>query len=643
MKYTSKRMSRKAVDFENQRFEHYAATRKGRLDQRAKEAWELFHNDRDGTDTQYTRSQIEMLEQVGAPHVSMNFMYPILSHQKGVLTADPPMGRVVPDGATDKQKAYLYEKLCDAVWRRSKARAAYAKCVKEMLIVYYSALHVEPVSFYRPGMFDLTIGHTSWEDLYIDPDARESGLNFRDAECMYVAKIIPERKVKNIYGVGVPANQMLLHSNVFDRDEELDNRQVLIRDVYEKEYGIYLIIVDATDPMNPVVTRKVVSNEREMEKWTTGPFAIQAAREGVYVRRRTILGDDVELANVFLPLTEYPFAILTADDYINPFGKAPAEFLREMQKAMNKFWQIVVLNAMLASNTRFMGPKGSFVDKDAWTKYAAVAGHTYEYIADSTLPNGGKPEIIAPLPLNSAFYQLAEQLKAMGEYTTGTHPFQMGDPNSAPNTANAGQQLQAAGTIRLRDLKARIGMAIGMGLWIPVIQYINHYGSRDQIIRYIDDSEELQEIPLDQILDDSTIEEFDIQTGIKTSLPTDRERLLMLLQTFIGQVADPGLQRVALEETLKLQDWPVFETLSKKFDIVREQQGQMQQQQETIEKLQALVDRLSTEVIIGKEKVEIEKFKGDMGVLRAQTEAKAQVALGKLQNAESVEQAVEEL
>lgn len=41
-------LSEKEKDFERQRFEHYVAMRATHLDRRALEAWELYHNDRDG-------------------------------------------------------------------------------------------------------------------------------------------------------------------------------------------------------------------------------------------------------------------------------------------------------------------------------------------------------------------------------------------------------------------------------------------------------------------------------------------------------------------------------------------------------------------------------------------------------------------
>jgi hypothetical protein len=643
MKYTRTKMSDTDARVERKRFEHYVTSR-GRMDIRNKENWELLHNDKDGTDTQYNQKQVSELRSVGAPLVSMNVIYPIISHNMGLITADPPMGRVVPVNDMDKDKAYLWEKLLDAIWRTSKTRMAFTKFVKEVLTMWYSGLLIEPVSFYNPGIFNLTVSHVPAEELYIDPDARETGLNFRDAEAIYIAKLIPKRKAENIFGFApdLTKSDNMFYTEMFHRNEEDDNKSVIIRDVYEKKFGYYAVL----RTRDGTTIRQVLSPKEfdEYNKQTiSNPAEIMNYREGVYVNRRMILGDNIELHNTFLPLTEIPIAIGTADDFNTPYGKSPVEYLREMQKALNKFWQIVYINAALGSNTRFMGAKGSFVDKDAWTKYGAVAGHTYEYNADPELPNGGRPEVIRPEGLNSAFYTMGEQIKAMMEYSSSTFPVAMGDASNAPNNVGGLQSLQSAGTIRTKAIKSRLAQSIGMGLWTTGIQYVGFFADRTGVHRFLDDDETLKEIKFEELFDDYEIPEFDLETSIKTSLPSDRERLLNIMQTMVSQAQDPNVQRIAFEESLSLQDFPVIDKLRKKLDTVADLSNQLQQSSKTIEDLQKLVDTLSTDVLINKEKTLLTKAQGDIDVLKAETKAKYQVAMGKIEQGKEDDGALEEI
>jgi hypothetical protein len=629
MKFEKKKLPEKEAKFELKRFEHYATSR-NKMDRRNKENWELLHNDRDSTDTQYTDKQVAELRSVGAPLVSMNVIYPIISHNTGLITADPPMGRVVPVNDMDKDKAFLWERLLDAIWRTSKTRMAFTKFTKEVLTCWYSGLVIEPVSFYKPGIFNLTISHVPFDEIFIDPDSRETGLNFRDAEAIYIAKMIPKRKAANIFGFTPETESNMFYYELFNRAEEDDNKSVLLRDVYEKKFGYYT--VERMRGSDQVIRRVLTEKQFKRQQGLTvsAESEIVNFREGVYVNRRMILGDDIQLSEHFLPLTEFPIAIGTADDFNSPYGKSPVEYLREMQKALNKFWQIVYINAALGSNTRFMGAKGSFVDKDAWAKYGAVAGHTYEYNADPELPNGGKPETIKPEGLNSAFYQMGEQIKAMMEYSSSTYPVAMGDASGAPSTVGGLQALQSAGTIRTKAIKARLAQSIGLGLWTPGIQYVAFFADRKGVHRFLDDAEELQEIQFDKLLDDWEIPEFDLETSIKTSLPSDRERLLGLMQTMVSQASDPQMQRVAFEESLKLQDFPIMDKLTKKLDTVANLTQQLQQANESVEKLQKLVEGLSQDVIINKEKTMLTKAQGDLDVLTTKAQASYQIAEGKL-------------
>lgn len=627
------KLTRPEADFERQRFEFYAAERSAQLDERAKEAWELYHNDRDGTDTQYTRKQVEMLEQVGAPKVSINFIMPIIQNQKAVLTADRPTGRILPSwGAADKQTAYLYDAILSATWQRSHGDAHYRKAVKDMLLCYLGIMTVEPQTFYRKGKFNLAFDYVSWEDMYIDPTAKESGLCFSDAEAMYVAKLLPRRKVENIYGFVPDERGEQMKTEIFVTPEERENEKVLIRNLYEKQYGIYCLLA-AKDPVNRMhfLTRRVFRSEAELDRFRRDYDAsLQDYVENVYIRKRTILGMDDVLEDLLLPLTVYPFAIFTPDDYNNPFGKSPVEYMREMQKALNKFVQTTILNAQLSSNTRFMGPKGAVANKDAFTKYGATPGAYYEYIADPSLPDGGRPIQIQPLPLASAWYQLGGEMKADMEYSAGRPAFTQGDPSEAPGTARASAQVGEYANLRPREIKARCETAMAF-LYKAAMEYVSYYGDREQIMRYVDDREELVELPLGRILDDTRIIEHDVVPSVKTSLPTDRVEMKESLRLAMQQTADPKWQEAIFEELIEHQDTMVADRLRKKFDVIRELQGQLQQMQEQLNERDKLIDRLSTEVIVGKEKAAVAKMEGDLKAMKAETKAKMQVAIAKVE------------
>jgi hypothetical protein len=648
LRYTRRALSDQRFRDEKLRFEHYRSER-GKFEQTAKESWELFHNAVDGTDTQYTVAQLDELQQNAAPDVSMNFMYPILMQQKALLTSDAPMGRVLAEGGEeDKPKAYIYDKLCSAIWRRSKAGGAFDKAVKEMLVCGISALIVEPSSFYRPGMFDLTIDHVSWENIFIDPDAKETGRGFRDAESIIIASRIPTRKAKNIYGYAPEEDRGDLEPVIFDRTEEVKNPDILLRRIYEKRFGVYLvgqaviseIGVDGNELLVTHSVRKVYQSapdydiNRLMERWKKEIGATELllldAKPGVYVNYEIILGNRIQLYNEMLPLTEYPLAFFTPDDYNSPYIPSPASFLRAAQHAMNKFYQIVIVNALLSSNTRFIAPEGAITDKNEFLRNISAAGGVAEYLADETLPGNGKPESIPPAQLANAFYTMAFDMKSFMEYNSGMFGITQGDPSNAPDVYSSLQSLQNHSTIRSKNMRGRIERAISY-MWKAAMEYIQYFGDRSQIMRYLDDFNVEQEVDFSEILEDSRIITYDLQTTVKTAFPTDRQEMVNLFRTALGQISDPQFQKFGFRTMLEMMDYPVTDELLKKMDINDQLSQQIEQMKEQLNEADELIKELSQEVIVKEKKAMLAKFESDLDGISNKAEAKASLALGKLE------------
>ncbi|MBE0645402.1 MAG: hypothetical protein IH600_15065 [Bacteroidetes bacterium] len=639
------KLDRNEAEFERQRFEYYASERASHFDDRAREAWELYHNDRDGTDTQYTRKQIEDLEEASLPQVSINYIYPIIANQRSVLTADRPSGRVVPvGGPQDKIKAYLFDAVLAAMWRYSLADAHYRKAMKDMLITYLGCMVVEPQSFYTQGKFRLSYSHVSWDDAYIDPSAKMSGLSFQDAESIIIARLLPSRKVMNIYGFVPDDRGQNLKTDESRVSEEQNNQQVLIRNVYEKIYGIYgLFNVPNETHDGHYVTRRVFAGEQSLDAFREKYQAkLVDYREGVYVRRRTIIGLDDLYEEKILPLTVYPTVFYTPDDYNSPFGKSPVEYMREPQKALNKFTQQTIHQASLGSLNRWIAPMGGIVNKDAVVKYGATSGTIIEYKPNPNLPNGGKPEQLQVMPLAAAWYQLGAEMKADMEYTAGRPSFVQGDPTGAPDTARASMQVGEYANLRPREMKARCETSTTF-LTRASMEYIAFFADRESIVRHIDDREEFVDVPLDAILDDTKIIDHDVIPAVKTTLPTDRIEMKESLKLAMQQTADPRWQELVFEELMEQQDTAVADRMRKKYDVVQDLQSQLQQAQEENKKKEAIIDRLSTEVIYNKQQVAIVRAEGDIKAEKASTLAKMDAALGALDQPPKDKQAQQQM
>ena len=90
------------------------------------------------------------------------------------------------------------------------------------------------------------------------------------------------------------------------------------------------------------------------------------------------------------------------------------------QEELNKAHQIMIHNANLSSNLRWLYEEGS-VPEDEWEQYSSSPGALLKYRQGFATPTP-----VQPLPLNNAFYSITEQGKNDLEYLSGISPAMQG-------------------------------------------------------------------------------------------------------------------------------------------------------------------------------------------------------------------------
>ena len=90
------------------------------------------------------------------------------------------------------------------------------------------------------------------------------------------------------------------------------------------------------------------------------------------------------------------------------------------QEEINRAHQIMIHNANLSSNVRWVFEKGA-IDKKYWEKYSSSSGALLEY-----KQGFNKPEPIFPQAINNAFYTITQEGKADIEYIAGISSEMMG-------------------------------------------------------------------------------------------------------------------------------------------------------------------------------------------------------------------------
>ena len=162
-------------------------------------------------------------------------------------------------------------------------------------------------------------------------------------------------------------------------------------------------------------------------------------------------GDDVFLYEYILPINEYPIIPIPYMYTGTPYPMSAVTPLIGKQQEINKAHQIMLHNANLASNLRWMYEEGA-VPEDEWERYSSAPGALLKYRQGFATPTP-----ILPAPINNAFYSVVQEGKADAEYISGVPSAMMG---FAQDQAETYRGLLANDEFGTRRLKAWMGSVV---------------------------------------------------------------------------------------------------------------------------------------------------------------------------------------
>jgi len=191
------------------------------------------------------------------------------------------------------------------------------------------------------------------------------------------------------------------------------------------------------------------------------------------------VGDDVFLYERILEIMEYPIIPIPYMYTGTPYPMSAITPMIGKQQEINKAHQIMLHNANLASNLRWMYEEGS-VPEEEWERYSSAPGALLKYRQGFNAPTP-----ILPAPINNAFFTVVQQGKSDAEYIAGVPSAMMGFTQEQPETYRG---LLANDEFGTRRLKAWMGSVVE-----PALEHLgqcfqmmaqNHY-SVEKVFRIV--------------------------------------------------------------------------------------------------------------------------------------------------------------
>ena len=232
-----------------------------------------------------------------------------------------------------------------------------------------------------------------------------------------------------------------------------------------------------------IVNQQVMSESQFKLLMKNNDFQKNVVDSVIFYENRVVqvcsVGDVVFLYEYELPVTEYPIVPIPYLYTGTPYPMSAVMPLIGKQQEINKAHQIMVHNANLASNLRWMYEEGA-VPEDEWERYSSAPGALLKYRQGFATPTP-----ILPAPINNAFYSVVQEGKADAEYISGVPSAMMG---FAQDQAETYRGLLANDEFGTRRLKAWMGSVVE-----PALEHLgrcfqmraqNHY-SVEKVFRIV--------------------------------------------------------------------------------------------------------------------------------------------------------------
>ena len=163
------------------------------------------------------------------------------------------------------------------------------------------------------------------------------------------------------------------------------------------------------------------------------------------------VADDIFLYEQIININEYPIIPFSYMYTGTPYPMSAVVPLIGKQQEINKSHQIMLHNANLASNLRWLYEEGS-VPEDEWEQYSSSPGALLKYRSGFAPPTP-----VLPAPINNAFYTVVQEGKADAEYISGVPSAMMGFAQEQSETYRG---LLANDEFGTRRLKAWMGSVV---------------------------------------------------------------------------------------------------------------------------------------------------------------------------------------
>lgn len=562
---------------------------------------DYFFSDVDQTGTTLTSTQFSRIIEATAMPFSMNPIYPIIKQEVAILTQTKPSMRVMSLDGRAKQHAALLDKMKHGVLYNSNAQIEIESHIQDMLIAGMGCLMVVAMSRDQGGMFNTGVTYVPFDEVILDINAKKKTLE--DMEGFFIEKAFTEAKFVSLYSdilasltdpaTGQPVGIETFTNTVWMEDDLTDKQKVtttqwnndnfvVVREYYEKVFTTMYVV---PDPRTGTY-KYLFAENLDLDQETLLSTAVDTM-PGMYIKKSLIFGDFVVYEEI-MPNTRWPLVVTFFEWGGRPYRSYGAvHYTKGMGEAYEKALHIMILNGLLTNNSGWKAPKGSIAEEDRpkWEDYANNPRVIKEYVPVVREGQVFVPEREKIEQIGQFFPYLLDLLKNGIEYSTGVTPILQGDAREANvEVFSSLQQYQNAAMQRMQLSTAHINQTM-VNLGQVLVENITaNIGPEDYL--FFDDKGTLNEVQLSQeIANDIKSYRYMVVSIPSTAMPTQRLAMATELAKIAQSTADPVERSLYTQTAIDLTELREFDDLKEKLDVVKRTQSQLNDLQESYDRL----------------------------------------------------------
>ena len=589
---------------------------------------------------QFSRKEMTLLKQYGLIPLVINIVRPLLSNRRAIITSSKPTWKVVSLQGASATIADATQQFLVGKWNADYLDIQTNLAIKDMLITGFGFMLVDCASFLDNSTFDISIKHIGWRYVFPDPNAKEFDLS--DAENIVVKKKIGINRAKVIYQLTDDQAAQAV-SDMVGADPNAAEIDVIDR------YSKYPIVTSIVVPVEgqhlrnlPTVfytsnLRSKIEQERQaldvdMRKLeVAGKIEVRRLKD-LHIYRAISVGQ-LPVYEGIMDIRDYPI-VCFQDEIGDTFAdcQGETEFIEGVQRATNKFYSLIMHNAMLQGNFRVMGPTNAVKDKTLFQKTSALPGAYLPYDPDPNLPNGGKPDVLQPGSIASGFYTLANDLIEKSKFILNTYDPMLGNPQGSPETFSTTASLQDFGSQPIKEIARRVDIQISK-LGEVAIQFIQNYAPPREMLEFVDidgtltspqtmdasgdktkvilNDPQVKEGVIAEIKNNTKLGKYSVKVLTQPNLGSDRMIKASFIMNMLMNKAIPASPSI-IGMLLEYMEFPNAKKIIANIQAETSAVAQAEQMQKQLEEMSKSMQLMQNENVKLKEEMELSGFRAEL-------------------------------